>query len=47
VITPEGVRVVLTAAKPFDPESAEGKYLMSVGIVAPDADGGDDNVIHG
>lgn len=47
VITPEGVRVVLTAAKLFDPESAEGKFLASVGIVAPDTAAGDDNGIHG
>ena len=43
VITPEGVRVVLTAAKRFDPESAEGRYLTSVGITAPE----DDNDTHG
>ncbi|WP_329096534.1 VOC family protein [Actinomadura citrea] len=47
VITPEGVRVVLTAARPFDPESAEGRYLASVGIVAPDTAAGDDNGVHG
>lgn len=43
VTTQEGVRVVLTAAKPFDPESAEGRYLTSVGITAPS----DDNDTHG
>lgn len=32
VLTPENVRVVLTAAKPFDPESAEGVALRAVGI---------------
>lgn len=35
VTTPEGVRVVLTAARVFDPDSAEGQYLTSVGISAP------------
>jgi catechol 2,3-dioxygenase-like lactoylglutathione lyase family enzyme len=32
VLTPENVRVVFTAAKPFDPASAEGAALRAVGI---------------
>lgn len=47
VSTPEGVRVVFTAARPFDPESAEAQGLMSEGILAPeslvDAEDGDDD----
>lgn len=46
IITPEGARVVFTAGKPFDPESAEGKNLASVGIVPPDIAAGD-NGVHG
>lgn len=47
VITPEGVRVVFTAAKPFDPESATAKTLASVGIVPPETTTRDDNGQHG
>lgn len=43
VLTPERVRVVLTAAKPFDRDSPEAKHLAAVGIVAPDSVGGDHN----
>src|SRR5699024_1751725 len=43
VSTPEGARVVFTAAKPFDPESTEAKHLASVGIIASDTSAGDDN----
>lgn len=32
VVTPEKVRVLLTAAKPFDPASEAGKNLQAVGI---------------
>ena len=32
VLTPEGARIVFTAAKVFDPQSAEGKNLQAVGI---------------
>jgi hypothetical protein len=35
VVTPEKARVVLTAARPFDPESAEAKGLAAIGIGAP------------
>ncbi|MDJ1136454.1 VOC family protein [Streptomyces iconiensis] len=37
VVTPENVRVVLTAAKPFDPASQEARDLEKVGITAPKA----------
>ncbi|ROQ16634.1 MULTISPECIES: VOC family protein [unclassified Curtobacterium] len=39
VITPEKVRVVFTAAKPFEPTSQTAKNLEAIGITAPDADG--------
>jgi hypothetical protein len=35
VVTPENARVVLTAARPYDPASAEAKNLAAVGIEAP------------
>lgn len=38
VITPEKVRIVLTAAKPFDPTSPAARNLQAVGITAPDSD---------
>ncbi len=37
VVTPESLRVVLTAAKPFDPASQEARNLADVGINAPEA----------
>ncbi|MEU9607683.1 VOC family protein [Streptomyces sp. NPDC048057] len=43
VITPENVRVVLTAAKPFDPDSEEARNLAAMGITPP-AVGGDNGV---
>jgi catechol 2,3-dioxygenase-like lactoylglutathione lyase family enzyme len=39
VITPERVRVVFTAAKPFDPASQTARNLEAIGITAPDPDG--------
>lgn len=39
VITPERVRVVFTAAKPFDPTSQTARNLEAIGITAPDPDG--------
>ncbi|WP_021594321.1 glycosyl transferase [Actinomadura welshii] len=45
VITPENARVVLTAAKPFDPESQEARDLEAVGITPPGF-GRDDNEEH-
>ncbi|CAM5482758.1 hypothetical protein SGLAM104S_06194 [Streptomyces glaucescens] len=41
VITPEQARVVLTAAKPFDPASQEARNLAAIGITPPDAARGD------
>jgi catechol 2,3-dioxygenase-like lactoylglutathione lyase family enzyme len=35
VITPEGARVIMTAARPLDPEGAEARYLEKGGITAP------------
>jgi hypothetical protein len=35
VVTPENARVILTAARPYDPESAEAKNLAAAGIEAP------------
>lgn len=35
VIAPEGTRVVLTAAKPYDPDSTEAGWLAEVGITGP------------
>ena len=48
VITPEGVRVVLTAAVTvLDPESAQGEYWASVGVLAPDTAGDGGNGARG
>lgn len=38
ILAVEGTRVVLTAAKPMDPDSVEVKNLAAVGIVHPDHD---------
>lgn len=35
VVTPERVRVVFTAAKPYDPATQEAANLRAVGITAP------------
>lgn len=42
VVTPENVRVVFTAAKPYDPSSVEAANLAEMGIRAPEdgPDGG-------
>ncbi len=40
VITPEKVRIVFTAAKPFDPASQAARNLEAIGITVPDANGG-------
>ncbi|WFR68850.1 hypothetical protein P9139_04470 [Curtobacterium flaccumfaciens] len=39
MLTPENVRVVFTAAKPFDPASQVARNLEAIGITAPDIDG--------
>lgn len=44
VITPERVRVVFTAAKPFEPASPTAEHLEAIGITAPDADGEEDGL---
>lgn len=45
VVTPEGTRVVLTAAKPFDPEGPEARRFAEMGIPAPgEREGGDDDI---
>jgi catechol 2,3-dioxygenase-like lactoylglutathione lyase family enzyme len=36
VRTPENARVIMTAAKPLEPESAEARFLRDIGIEAPD-----------
>jgi len=41
VITPENARIVLTAAKPFDPASQEARNLEAVGITPPGVGRGD------
>ncbi|MFB7601105.1 VOC family protein [Streptomyces sp. NPDC056160] len=46
VTTPENARIVLTAAKPFDPAGQEARNLAAVGITPPDAGRGD-NEDHG
>ena len=37
VVTPEGVRVILTAARPLDPNSAQAEGLRRIGIEVPEA----------
>ena len=37
VVTPEGVRVVLTAARPLDPNGPQAEGLRRIGIEAPEA----------
>ncbi|MBD0424493.1 VOC family protein [Streptomyces sp. TRM S81-3] len=41
VITPENARIVLTAAKPFDPASQEARNLEAIGITPPGVGRGD------
>ncbi|MEV5934124.1 VOC family protein [Streptomyces sp. NPDC052079] len=41
VITPENARIVLTAAKPYDPASQEAHNLAAIGITPPDTGRGD------
>ncbi|MDT0267923.1 VOC family protein [Streptomyces sp. DSM 44915] len=41
VTTPENARIVLTAAKPFDPTSEEARNLAAIGITPPSAAPGD------
>lgn len=46
VTTPEGVRVVMTAARVIDPESPEGRALAASGIFAPATGEERDNGAH-
>ncbi|MFE9245255.1 VOC family protein [Nocardiopsis sp. NPDC006938] len=39
VTTPENTRVIMTAARPFDPRSAEAAYLRESGFDLPEAPG--------
>ena len=41
VTTPENARIVVTAAKPFDPASQEARNLEAIGITPPDVGRGD------
>lgn len=36
VRTPENIRVIMTAARPYDPDSPEAEHLRSIGIQAPE-----------
>lgn len=36
VTTPENTRVIMTAARPYDPQSAEARFLRESGIKGPD-----------
>ncbi|MFE6921220.1 VOC family protein [Nocardia sp. NPDC057663] len=36
VRTPENIRVIMTAARPWDPDSPEAAHLRSIGIEAPE-----------
>ncbi|MEV7226030.1 MULTISPECIES: hypothetical protein [Polymorphospora] len=37
VVTPENTRVIMTAARPYDPDSPEAQFLRDIGIEAPAA----------
>ncbi len=34
-MTPENARVIMTAARPYDPNSAEAEHLRGMGIDGP------------
>ncbi len=36
IVTPENARVIMTAARPYDPNSAEAEHLRGMGIDGPD-----------
>jgi len=46
VITPEHARVIFTAAREYDPQSAEARSLADAGIPVPGTQDRGDNVIH-
>lgn len=35
IVTPENARVIMTAARPYDPNSAEAEHLRGMGIDGP------------
>ena len=39
VVTPENARIILTAAKPYDPQSQEARNLDAIGITGPGENG--------
>ncbi len=41
ITTPENARIIMTAAKPFDPASQEARNLEGIGITSPDVGRGD------
>ncbi|GGD64526.1 VOC family protein [Microbacterium murale] len=47
VTTPEGVRVICTAPREFDPDSQEARDLIATGIPAPEGGKEGDNGVHG
>ncbi len=36
VVTPENTRVVMTAARPLDPDSAQAQFVRDMGIELPE-----------
>lgn len=40
VVTPEGIRVVLTTARQIDPDSEEARNVSAMGITPPEDDDG-------
>lgn len=42
ITAPDGVQVVFTAAKPYDPDSAAAKNLAKIGILPPEDNGAGD-----
>ncbi|MGO4616905.1 VOC family protein [Nocardia sp. 2YAB30] len=36
IVTPENTRVIMTAARPYDPNSVEAEHLRAMGIEAPE-----------
>lgn len=41
IVTPENTRVIMTAARPYDPNSTEAEFLRGIGITAPRGTGRD------
>jgi hypothetical protein len=36
IVTPENTRVIMTGARPYDPDSPEAEHLRAIGIEAPE-----------